>query len=60
MIDADGYLHVLGRTDDVINVSGVRISTGALEEVLSSHEDVRPLGDRFFDAFRLWKLQWLD
>lgn len=40
MIDADGYLHVLGRTDDVINVSGVRISTGALEEVLSSHEDV--------------------
>ncbi len=39
-MDADGYLYVMARTDDVINVAGHRLSTGAMEEVLSSHPDV--------------------
>jgi propionyl-CoA synthetase len=39
-IDEDGYLFVMGRTDDVINVAGHRLSTGGMEEVLSSHPDV--------------------
>lgn len=39
-IDQDGYLFVMGRTDDVINVSGHRLSTGAMEQVLSSHRAV--------------------
>ena len=39
-IDADGYLYIMSRTDDVINVAGHRLSTGAMEEVLSSHPDV--------------------
>ncbi len=39
-IDADGYIHVMSRTDDVINVAGHRLSTGAIEEVLASHPDV--------------------
>jgi propionyl-CoA synthetase len=38
--DADGYLTILGRTDDIINVAGHRLSTGGMEEVLSSHPDV--------------------
>ncbi|GIF14725.1 AMP-binding protein [Actinoplanes teichomyceticus] len=38
--DADGYLYVLGRTDDVINVAGHRLSTGAMEEVLAAHPAV--------------------
>ncbi|MFI1761100.1 propionyl-CoA synthetase [Streptomyces sp. NPDC020800] len=38
--DADGYVFIMGRTDDVINVAGHRLSTGALEEVLSGHPDV--------------------
>lgn len=38
--DEDGYLSVMTRTDDIINVSGHRLSTGALEEVLASHPDV--------------------
>ncbi|MHA3683620.1 AMP-binding protein [Leucobacter sp. HY1908] len=38
--DADGYLFVMGRTDDVINVAGHRLSTGALEEVLTQHPAV--------------------
>ena len=40
MIDADGYLFVMGRIDDVINVAGHRLSTGAIEEVLAAHPDV--------------------
>ncbi|MCF6271949.1 MAG: propionyl-CoA synthetase [Rhodobacteraceae bacterium] len=40
MIDEDGYLYIMARTDDVINVAGHRLSTGAMEEVLSSHPDV--------------------
>ncbi len=40
MIDADGYLYIMARTDDVINVAGHRLSTGAMEEVLSNHPDV--------------------
>ncbi|MFS8979796.1 propionyl-CoA synthetase [Cupriavidus necator] len=39
-IDGDGYVHVMARTDDIINVAGHRLSTGAMEEVLSSHRDV--------------------
>ncbi len=38
--DADGYLYIMARTDDVINVAGHRLSTGAMEEVLASHPDV--------------------
>jgi propionyl-CoA synthetase len=40
MIDADGYLYIMARTDDVINVAGHRLSTGAMEEVLANHPDV--------------------
>jgi propionyl-CoA synthetase len=39
-IDAEGYVFVMGRVDDVINVAGHRLSTGAIEEVLSRHPDV--------------------
>ncbi len=39
-LDADGYLFVMGRTDDVINVAGHRLSTGSMEEVLAGHPDV--------------------
>ncbi len=39
-IDEDGYVFVMARTDDVINVAGHRLSTGAMEEVLSSHPDI--------------------
>jgi propionyl-CoA synthetase len=39
-IDADGYLYVMGRTDDVINVAGHRLSTGSMEAVISQHPDV--------------------
>jgi len=38
--DAEGYCFVMGRIDDVINVAGHRLSTGAMEEVLASHPDV--------------------
>ncbi len=40
MIDEDGYLYIMARTDDVINVAGHRLSTGGMEEVLASHPDV--------------------
>ena len=40
MKDADGYLYIMARTDDVINVAGHRLSTGAMEEVLAAHPDV--------------------
>ena len=40
LIDADGYIHVMTRTDDIINVAGHRLSTGGMEEVLASHPDV--------------------
>ena len=39
-IDEDGYVYVMARTDDIINVAGHRLSTGALEEVLADHPDV--------------------
>lgn len=39
-MDEDGYLFVMARTDDIINVAGHRLSTGAMEEVLSDHKDV--------------------
>ncbi|MFL5366202.1 MAG: propionyl-CoA synthetase [Myxococcales bacterium] len=38
--DEDGYVHIMGRIDDVINVAGHRLSTGAMEEVLAAHPDV--------------------
>lgn len=38
--DADGYLFVMGRVDDVINVAGHRLSTGGMEEVLATHPDI--------------------
>jgi propionyl-CoA synthetase len=40
MIDADGYLYIMARTDDVINVAGHRLSTGAMEEILAGHPQV--------------------
>jgi propionyl-CoA synthetase len=40
LIDADGYIHVMTRTDDIINVAAHRLSTGEIEEVLASHPDV--------------------
>ncbi len=39
-VDDDGYVYVMGRTDDVINVAGHRLSTGSLEEVVAAHPDV--------------------
>jgi propionyl-CoA synthetase len=39
-VDEDGYLFVMGRVDDVINVAGHRLSTGAMEEVVATHPDV--------------------
>lgn len=39
-IDEDGYLYIMGRVDDVINVAGHRLSTGAMEEVIATHPDV--------------------
>jgi len=40
VIDEDGYLYIMARTDDVINVAGHRLSTGAMEEILAGHPDV--------------------
>ncbi len=40
VIDEDGYIHIMARTDDVINVAGHRLSTGAMEEILAGHPDV--------------------
>ena len=39
-VDDDGYLYIMGRTDDIINVAGHRLSTGGIEEVLASHPAV--------------------
>lgn len=39
-IDEDGYLFIMGRTDDVINVAGHRMSTGEMEEIVASHHTV--------------------
>ena len=38
--DDDGYVYIMGRTDDIINVAGHRLSTGGMEEVLAGHKDV--------------------
>ena len=40
IIDDDGYIYIMARTDDVINVAGHRLSTGAIEEILANHSDV--------------------
>jgi len=39
-VDEDGYIYVMSRTDDIINVAGHRLSTGAMEDVVASHPDV--------------------
>jgi len=39
-IDEDGYVYVMARTDDIINVAGHRLSTGAMEEAIAGHPDV--------------------
>jgi propionyl-CoA synthetase len=39
-LDEDGYVYVMGRTDDIINVAGHRLSTGGMEEILAAHPDV--------------------
>lgn len=39
-IDGDGYVHIMGRTDDIINTAGHRLSTGAIEEILMKHPNV--------------------
>ncbi len=39
-IDEDGYVWIMSRTDDIINVAGHRLSTGSIEEVLAEHKDV--------------------
>lgn len=39
-VDGDGYVYIMGRVDDVINVAGHRLSTGAMEEVIAGHPDV--------------------
>ncbi len=39
-VDEDGYLFVMSRTDDIINVAGHRLSTGGMEEVLAGHNDI--------------------
>ena len=39
-LDEDGYVYVMSRTDDIINVAGHRLSTGGMEEVLADHQDV--------------------
>jgi propionyl-CoA synthetase len=39
-VDEDGYVFIMSRTDDIINVAGHRLSTGAIEEVLAAHDDV--------------------
>ncbi|KAG0177120.1 hypothetical protein DFQ29_005207 [Apophysomyces sp. BC1021] len=51
MIDDEGYVHVMSRTDDIINVAGHRLSTGSIEEILTTHPMVAeccvvPLPDR--------------
>ncbi len=40
LVDGDGYLFIMARTDDIINVAGHRLSTGGMEEVLAEHKDV--------------------
>ncbi|WP_195819383.1 propionyl-CoA synthetase [Roseobacter sp. MH60115] len=40
IIDEDGYVYIMARTDDIINVAGHRLSTGAMEEVIASHPDI--------------------
>jgi propionyl-CoA synthetase len=39
-VDGDGYVYIMGRVDDVINVAGHRLSTGAMEEIVARHPDV--------------------
>ena len=40
MFDADGYLHILSRVDDIIKVAGHRLATGSIDEALAAHPDV--------------------
>jgi propionyl-CoA synthetase len=58
-IDQDGYVFIMGRTDDVINVSAHRLSTGEMEEIVGSHPLVAECGtpSTCFDSFVLVILQ---
>ena len=47
IIDEDGYVHIMSRTDDVINTAGHRLSCGAMEEILSEHHDVAEVAGLF-------------
>lgn len=40
MIDEEGYVHIMSRSDDIINVAAHRLSTGSIEEVLAAHHSV--------------------
>lgn len=40
LVDADGFVHVMGRIDDIINVAGHRLSTGGIEQIIAAHPDV--------------------
>ncbi|WP_298981919.1 propionyl-CoA synthetase [uncultured Roseibium sp.] len=40
IVDEDGYVFIMARTDDIINVAGHRLSTGAMEEVIAAHKDI--------------------
>lgn len=40
IVDEDGYVFIMARTDDIINVAGHRLSTGAMEEVIAAHQDI--------------------
>ena len=60
-IDADGYLFIMGRTDDVINVAGHRLSTGEMEEIIADHPAVAecavigsPMGLKVRCPWGLW------
>ena len=52
MIDDDGYVHIMSRIDDVINVAGHRLSTAAMEEVLVGHRDVAEAAVTVVDAYQ--------
>ena len=53
--DEDGYLWIMSRTDDIINVAGHRLSTGAMEEVLASHPDAMVREGRGTNEGTLWR-----
>jgi len=50
-MDENGFVSVLTRVDDVINVAGHRLSTGTMEEVIATHEDVAECAVIRYDAY---------